>query len=145
MVITREEQESQILKVSKRDTVEVHLPGGIVLNGPRGCPIEDFLKIISDPKDPPTVGAVVNGELRELTYPINMDAVARPVTMGHPDGMRIYRRSLIFLLDTAFAKLFPDAILRVDHSVGSGGFYCQVLKRSPLTEEELLSLEARMR
>jgi len=40
--------------------------------------------------------------------------------------MLIYRRSLTFLLETVFEELFPDAVLRVDHSVSSGGFYCQV-------------------
>jgi len=95
--------------------------------------------------DPPIVGAIVNGELRELTYKIMMDALVRPVTMGEPDGMRIYRRSLIFLLDTACVKVIPNAILSVDHSVASGGYFCRVEGRPPLTLEELTELEMSMR
>ena len=87
----------------------------------------------------------MNGELRELTYKIKMDARVQPVTMGSADGMRIYRRSLIFLLETAFDQLFAGTILRVDHSVASGGYYCQVFNRPPLTDEELRELEAAMR
>jgi uridine kinase len=74
-----------------------------------------------------------------------MDAKVRPVTMGEADGMRIYRRSLTFLMETAFDSLCPGAILTVDHSVSSGGYYCQVSGRPPLSEEELGRLEARMR
>jgi uridine kinase len=59
--------------------------------------------------------------------------------------MRFYRRSLTFLLETAFSDLFPDAILTVDHSVTSGGYFCQVYRRSPLSDEELDQLETRMR
>jgi uridine kinase len=95
--------------------------------------------------DAPIVGAVVNGELRELTYPIEMDSRVSPVTMASADGMRLYRRSLTFLLATAFEQLFPDARLTVDHSIASGGYYCDVSGREPLSEEELSLLEARMR
>ncbi|NTW09381.1 MAG: nucleoside kinase, partial [Anaerolineaceae bacterium] len=54
------------------------------------------------------------------------------------------RRSVTFLLEAAFDELFPEAILKVDHSVSSGGFYCEVTGREPLSMEELTSLEGRM-
>lgn len=130
--------------VSPPSTVEIYLPNDSVISGPRGTKVGDFLKILDDPDSPPIVGAIVNGELRELTYAVSMDAYIRPVTMGEADGMRIYRRSLTFLLETAFEAIFPDAILMIDHSVFSGGYYCRVLKRLPLTREELAQLEAQM-
>ncbi len=130
--------------VEPRKTIEVHLPDGRVLSGQRGLPVGEFLKVIEDPAQP-TVGAVVNSELRELTYPITMDARVRPVTMASPDGMHIYRRSLTFLMSAAFENLFPDAILAVDHSVASGGYYCQVENRPPLTTGEIERLEEHMR
>jgi uridine kinase len=74
-----------------------------------------------------------------------MDARVRPVTMGDADGMRIYRRSLTFLLAAAFEELFAGARLNVDHSVASGGYFCQVKGRDPLQQAELERLEARMR
>ena len=94
---------------------------------------------------PPIVGAVVNMELRELTFPIKMDSNVRPVTMADADGSRIYRRSLTFLLETVFNELFPGAVLTVDHSVASGGYYCQISKRKPLSALELDTLEKNMR
>jgi len=130
--------------VSMRPTVEAHLPDGRVLCGPRNCTVGEFLQVISNKDKPPIVGAIVNGELRELTYPIKMDACVRPVAMDDPDGARIYRRSLIFLLETAFSIIFPKSSLSVDHSVGSGGFYCRVSDRSPLSKTELETLEAMM-
>src|SRR5512136_906632 len=97
--------------VSKRPTVEVHLPNGRVLSGPRHVPIGDFLKILPEFNSPPVVGAVVNGELRELTFPIQMDATVMPITMSDADGSRIYRRSLTFLLETVFDELFSGVVL----------------------------------
>lgn len=130
--------------VEPRSTVEIQLPDGRVIAGPRNAPVGQFLKLIEDKDTPPIVGAVVNGELRELTFPIKMDSAVMPVTMGDADGMRIYRRSLTFLLETAFENLFPGAILTVDHSVASGGYYCQVSGRPPLTLVELNQLEKSM-
>ncbi len=108
-------------------------------------PVEKFLQALPEWGDPPIVGAVVNGELRELTYPMVMDARVRPVTTVDADGARIYRRSLVFLLEAAFEDLFPDAGLTVDHSVTSGGYFCQVTGRPPLNRKDLAVLEKRMR
>ncbi len=130
--------------VSPRPTVEVHLPDGRVISGPRGTYVGDFLQTSTDESMPPIVGAIVNGELRELTYRIEMDAKIQAVTMGEPDGMRFYRRSLTFLLETAFSDIFPNVQLRIDHSVASGGYYCHVVGRPPLTAEELAQVEERM-
>ncbi len=132
-----------IHEVNKRDTVQIHLPDNRILEGPRGSQLETFLKLLKPPA--PIVGAVVNAELRELTYPIEMDSRVRPITMGSADGMRIYRRSLTFLLAAAFEELHPNAKLTVDHSVSSGGYYCEVSDQDPLTKTELQKVEDRMR
>jgi uridine kinase len=131
--------------VEPRPTVEIQLPDGRVVAGRRNAQVGQFLKIIEDQEMPPIVGAVVNGELRELTFPIKMDSTVAPVTMGDADGMRIYRRSLTYLMEAAFENLFSSAILTVDHSVASGGYYCQVSGRPPLSNEELNQLEQEMR
>jgi len=88
----RKGRRSEIVQVEPRKTVQIHLPGGEVLEGARGTQLEAFLKDLSDEKAP-IVGAVLNRELRELTYSVQMDGEVRPVTMAEADGMRIYRRS----------------------------------------------------
>jgi len=131
--------------VSPRDNVELHLSNGEVISGPRGSTLEEFLELLQERGLPPIVGAVVNGKLSELSNQITMDAQVHPITMEDADGMRFYRRSLTFLLESAFHDLHLDAILTVDHSVTSGGYFCQVYRRSPLTAQELSVLEKRMR
>lgn len=125
--------------------VFIHLPDGTSIKGPRGAALEEFLKALIESPSPPIVGAVINDQLRELTFPIQMESKVRPVTMGEADGMRFYRRSLTFLLEAAFYDLFPDYQLSVDHSVSSGGYFCQVIGREPLSVEELDSVENRMK
>jgi uridine kinase len=65
--------------------------------------------------------------------------------MSEPDGMRIYRRSLTFLLEAAFEELFPEGSIAIDHSVSSGGYYCQISIQDPLSPHEIERLEERMR
>ncbi len=136
---------TRIESVSARDTVEVHLPDGKVLSGPRGSTAGDFLLSLGLFDATPLVAAVVNNDLRELTFPIKMDSTLAPITMVDADGARIYRRSLTFLLETAFSALFHHAVLIIDHSISSGGFYCHVNGRLPLDAGELKLLEAEMR
>ena len=133
---------SAIHESKKRGTAQIHLPDGLILEGPTGCQLEEFLSGLETPA--PIVGAVVNSELRELTYPIEMDARVRPITMADSDGMRIYRRSLTFLLAAAFEDLFPKAKLIVDHSVSSGGYYCTVEGWEAVSADDLNALENRM-
>jgi len=128
--------------VEPRNEVEIHLPNGRVLSGPRGAKVGEFLKAIECSTI--CVGAIVNGELRELTYPIKIESKVEPVLMDSADGARIYRRSLTFLLEKAFTDLFPDGTLYVDHAVASGGYYCQVTGREQLSLSEIESLKAHM-
>jgi uridine kinase len=139
-----ERQEEIIQNATKRPTVEIHLPDGRILSGPRGLAVEEFVRDLPDLTEDPVVGAVVNGELRELTYRIDMDAKVRLVKTSEADGARIYRRSLTFLLEAAFEEMFPTATLVVDHSVASGGYYCHVQGRPPLDEVELETLQDHM-
>ena len=135
---------TSIQETRLRDTVEIILPDGRVFSGPRNTPVGDFLRLLPDWSEPQVVGAIINGELRELTYKITMDAKVKPIDMSSADGARIYRRSITFLLEAAFEELFPQASMAIDHSVSSGGYYCTVTGFNPLTQELLDQLANKM-
>jgi uridine kinase len=130
---------------SSRPTIEIILPDGRVYTGQRGASLETLLQMLPEWDNPPVMGAVVNGELRELTYSIDMDSRINLITMGDDDGSRIYRRSITFLLEAAFEELFPDTQMTLDHSVSSGGYYCQVFSKNEFTHNEIKKLKQRMK
>jgi uridine kinase len=143
--LTFDNQKAMSIKIVQPNTqVELHLSDGRVLLGPRGAQVGEFLQQVKDDFDAPIVAATLNNELHELSFPVQIESCCEPVTMKTADGARIYRRSLIFLVEIAFADLFPKAKLTIDHSVSSGGFYCQVTERDALTQDELDSLKAQM-
>ena len=128
-----------------RETVELILEDGRVITGPRGASLEDFVQVVQADEDAMVVGAILDGNLRELTFPVKRDASARLLTLKDADGARIYRRSLTFLLEVAFSRCFPQAKLTIDHSVSSGGYYCQVSGIQDFSQSDLDRIEAEMR
>jgi uridine kinase len=126
-------------------TAQLHLPDGRTLTGPRGAMVGEFLKVVKKDFHSPIVAAIVNHELHELTYPVEMESQVTPIAMDSVDGARIYRRSLVFLLEMAFADLFPGGKLTIDHSISSGGYFCQVTGRGSLSQSELDALIEHMR
>ena len=146
-VITMEQRrtEYQVVPAKPRTTVQVRFGDEQVFEAPRGTPLEAFIRAASLDDSAPVVAALVNGKLCELTHPIMTDAEVIPILMTTSDGMRIYQRSLSFVLVVAARELFPEARIVVDHSLTLNGFYCEAQGREPLTPEEVAQLETRMK
>ena len=134
-----------MIQITQPNTnIEIHLPNGKTLSGPRGTQIGEFFAKVKDDFPAPIVAAIINNQIHELTFPVDAESHCTPVTMDTADGARIYRRSLVFLLEMAFIQLFPKARLNIDHSVSSGGFYCEVTGREALSRPEIDSLKSHM-
>jgi len=130
---------------SPRRAAQVRFPDGRVFEAPIGTPLEALVRAAFPDPPVPVMAALVDGKLKELTWPVARDVETTPVTLADSDGGRIYRRSLSFLLVAAAQKLFPQAHVYVDYSLPFGGYFCQVRGREPFTPQELDRLAARMR
>jgi len=73
----------------------------------------------------PILGAFVNNKLKELTYNIYKPKIVEFIDITHPDGMRMYTRSLSFVLQKAVNEVIPGRRLTIEHAI-SNGFYCEV-------------------
>lgn len=149
-MVTHVEVKAGAVKVARRrETIQVSFKDGLILEGPTGTSIQEFLITVSDHH--PTIdsdlimGGILDGRLRELAYPVNRDANLEPVMLTSSDGGRIYRRSLIMLMATAAAELWTGVKISVSYSIPEGGFYCKPLNRAPLNDAELQQLDSRMR
>jgi len=139
------DQDSVVRKAELRGTAQVRLGDGTILEAPLGTRLESFVQAAWGDEKVPIIAALVNGELRELTYPVQSDASVEPLRLSSSDGVRIYRRSLAFLLVTIVHELFPEASVFVDHTLPFGGFFCRVLGRDPFSPSELATIDHRMR
>ena len=128
-----------------RKTAQVYFPDGRIYAAPIGTPLETYIKSIDFDLPIPIVAAHINRELRELTYHMVTDSDVVPISIADSDGMRIYRRSLAFLMITVAEEMFPAAQVVIDYALNFGALYCEVTGRAPFTAEELAYIEAAMR
>lgn len=91
----------------------------------RGTTLEEIAKEQNIKLNHPVLGAMVNNQVRELTFEVYNPKTIEFIDITHKDGLRMYIRSLSFLLFAASQELFPGSRLKIDHSV-SKGFYCEL-------------------
>ncbi len=73
----------------------------------------------------PLIGVIVNNRLKELTYQVFHPKTIQFIDITHPIGMRMYIRSLAFLLFKAIKDLYPEAELSIEHTV-SKCWFCEI-------------------
>jgi uridine kinase len=135
---------SSICRVPLRQTVQLRFADGDVLEGVKGTRLEDFIRHKTGAPFP-ALAALVGGNLRELSFAPLCDEDVVPLDISTSEGIRIYRRSLAFLLVAAVDELFPGTVIHIDYTVPFGGYFCAVRDRQPFSADELTRLEQHMR
>jgi uridine kinase len=121
------------------------MPDGRVFDAPLDTPVGDFVRTAYGTPDAPFMCAIVDGRLRELTFPLAADADVTPLDASTSDGVRVYRRSLAFLLLVAVDEVFPGAEIFIEHAATTAaGYYCEVRGRGHFTQQELHLIQQRM-
>ena len=91
------------------------------------------------------VAAMVNNEMKDLRFPLAEDSTVEFIDLYSEAGIKVYQRSLAFVLITAAAELFPDVDVTVEHSL-SKGLYCELHRNGrEVTAADVGALEDRMR
>lgn len=101
-------------------------------------------QLLEQRKDRDTIYAVtVNGKLHDLMYRLRQGGVMTLQYADSETGKLIYERSLSFLFITAVKQLYPDAHVRIEHSL-SEGLYAYIDKKPYLTRGEVQAIEQQM-
>lgn len=93
----------------------------------------------------PFLAAYVNNRIKELNYRIYKPVTVRFIDITSFEGIRVYQRTISFILQKAVRELFPDRTLYIRHSLGASGFYCEISGFGPIPAEHLNAIKARMR
>jgi len=86
----------------------------------------------------------VDGELRDLTAPIEADAAVEIVTRSEPDGLELLRHDAAHVLAEAVKELEPETQVTIGPAI-ENGFYYDFARDRPFTPEDLERIETRMR
>ena len=125
------------------DSISVTLPDGSKQNVPAGSRPIDIAQKIGSRLAEDAVVARVNGQLYDLTRPLQGDAELEILTSKNPEALHVYRHSTAHLLAAAVLELFPETKLGIGPPTDTG-FYYDFEREKPFAPEDLEAIEARM-
>ena len=124
--------------------ITLTLPDGSVKQVPRGSTPADFARSIGQRLYNDAVGALVNGDLIDLTTALTEDATVQIITKQDDRGREILLHSTAHLLAHAVKQLYPEAKLAIGPALEERFYYDIDLDR-PITDEMLAEIDAEMR
>ena len=124
-------------------SVVVRLPDGSQKEFPLGSTPLDVAKSIGTRLAREAVAAKIDGQLVDLSCPIEKDADVSIVTMDSPEGLEILRHSAAHLMAHALQRLFPGIHLAIGPVV-ENRFYYDVQSTRSITSDDFAAIEAEM-
>ena len=106
--------------------------------------VYDIAKSIGDGLARSAMGALVNGEVKELTYTVTQDSDVEILTFDDEQGKLILRHTASHVLAQAVKRLYPDVKLAIGPATDSG-FYYDFDTEISFTNDDLAKIEAEMK
>src|SRR5690349_15521939 len=123
--------------------LEITLPDGSKQSVAAGTAPLDIARSISPRLADAAIVAKVNGELYDLTRPLEKDASLQILTNKDPESLEVYRHSTAHLLAAAVLELYPETKLGIGPPI-ENGFYYDFDRATPFTPEDLEKIEKKM-
>jgi len=124
-------------------SIQITLPDGSRQTVEAGSRPIDIARGISPRLADSAIVAKVNGELYDLTRPLETDATLQILTTKDPAALQVYRHSTAHLLAAAVLELFPETKLGIGPPIDTG-FYYDFDRPTPFTPGDLEKIEKRM-
>ncbi|MGA3104029.1 MAG: threonine--tRNA ligase [Terriglobales bacterium] len=123
--------------------IHITLPDGSSKDVPKGTTALEVAKSISPRLADAALAAKTNGDLIDLTRPLDHDTDLRILTDRDPEALEVYRHSSAHLLAAAVLELFPETKLGHGPATENGFFY-DFYRTTPFTPEDLEKIEKKM-
>lgn len=123
--------------------INVTLPDGSVREYDDGASPLDVAESISKSLAKKAVAAKVDGELRDLTRPLDGDAEVAIVTDKDPEGLELIRHDAAHVLAQAVQDLFPGTQVTIGPVIDDG-FYYDFARDEPFSTEDFEAIEKKM-
>ncbi len=123
--------------------VRLTLPDGSVREVPSGTTGRELAESIGPGLAKAALAIRVDGQIRDLSRPIEADAKVAILTEKDPDALEVLRHSSAHILATAVRELFPGAGIGFGPPIEDGFYYDFDVPR-PFTPEDLERIERQM-
>src|SRR6202453_3677601 len=125
------------------ETIQVTLPDGATREVQRGTTAAQIAHQISPRLAKEALVARADGELVDLSRPLEHDTKISILTAKDPDSLQVFRHSAAHLLAAAVLELYPEVKLGIGPPIDTGFFY-EFVRAEPFTQDDLEKIEAKM-
>jgi threonyl-tRNA synthetase len=125
------------------ETIQITLPDGAKREVPRGTTAAQVAHDISPRLAKEALVARTNGELVDLSRPLDHSTTLSILTAKDADAVQVFRHSAAHLLAAAVLELYPNVKLGIGPPIENGFFY-EFVRDEPFTPEDLEKIEAKM-
>jgi threonyl-tRNA synthetase len=125
------------------ETIQITLPDGATREVPRGTTAAQIAHQISPRLAKEALVARANGDLVDLSRPLERDTKISILTAKDPDAVQVFRHSAAHLLAAAVLELYPNVKLGIGPPIENGFFY-EFVREEPFTQDDLEKIEAKM-
>jgi threonyl-tRNA synthetase len=123
--------------------IEITLPDGSKQSVAAETRPIDIARGISPRLADAAIAAKVNGEMFDLTRPLEKDSTLQILTTKDPESLEVYRHSTAHLLAAAVLELYPETQLGIGPPI-ENGFYYDFDRPTPFTPDDLEKIEKKM-
>ncbi len=125
--------------------VKISLPDGSVREYPQGVKGSEIASSISEGLARVSLAIEVNGEVWDLSRPINADSSIKILTWNDKAGKTTFWHSSAHLLAEALEALHPGVKFGIGPPIENGFYYDIDLEGRTLSEADLVAIEAKMK
>jgi threonyl-tRNA synthetase len=125
--------------------VKISLPDGSVREFPSGVKGSAIASSISEGLARVALAIEVNGEVWDLSRPIEHDASIKILTWNDKGGKNTFWHSSAHLLAEALEALYPDVKFGIGPPIENGFYYDVDLGDRSFGEDDLIAIEAKMK
>ncbi|SHE67787.1 threonyl-tRNA synthetase [Marinitoga hydrogenitolerans DSM 16785] len=127
------------------DMIKIILPDGSENEYEKGISAADIAKKISEGLYRKALGALVNGELYDLTRPIEKDSTVKIITDRDSEAPVIFRHTIAHIMAQAVLRLYGKDVKLAIGPVIENGFYYDFDLEEKISEDDLPKIEAEMK
>lgn len=125
--------------------VKISLPDGSIREYPQGVKGSEIALSISEGLARVSLAIEVNGEIWDLSRPINSDASVKILTWTDKGGKFAFWHSSAHLLAEALEELYPGVKFGIGPAIDNGFYYDVDLGGKAFGEEDLAAVESKMK
>ena len=115
----------------------------IIIDVKEGTKVSELLKDEITRAKCKVIACKFNNEIKSLNYELKTNGKLELIDLRNKDGIRIYKRGLIYVISKAFKEVYPDALITINYQLYNSMF-CTV-DNIELTNEVIKNVDKRVK